>query len=88
MQVLVSTQMLDHASPISWEDNADEAVTDEDGDIDDADQNGDVEEDHLKPAEEESKLDCEKEWVEQVQLCLCVSHWEAVRLLNKISLQL
>ena len=88
MQVLVSTQMLDHASPISWQDDADEAVTDEDGDVDDADQNGAVEEDHLKPAEEESKLDCEKEWVEQVQLCLCVSHWEAVRLLSKTYLQL
>ena len=41
--------------------------------------------DHLKPSEEEGKLDGEKEWIEQVQLRLCVPHWEAVSLLNKTS---
>ena len=40
---------------------------------------------HLKPSKEEGKLDGEKEWIEQVQLRLCVSHWQAVSLLNKTS---
>ena len=52
-------------------------------DCDDA--NDDDSDDHLKPSEEEGKLDGEKEWIEQVQLCLCVPHWETVSLLNKIS---
>ena len=38
--------------------------------------------DHLKPAKEESELDCEEEGVEQVQLRLRVSHREAVSLLR------
>ena len=39
--------------------------------------------DHLKPSKEECKLDCEEEWVEQIQLRLCVSHWQAVSLLRR-----
>ena len=49
------------------------------------DPNYDDTDNHLKPSKEEGKLDGEKEWIEQVQLRLCVSHWQAVSLLNKIS---
>ena len=79
MQIVVSTRRLDHGGPISWRDNHDAY----DWSIVRGEQSLDATDDHLKPAKEESELDCEEEGVEQVQLRLRVSHREAVSLLGQ-----